>query len=932
MYEQRFGLNRKPFQSVLSNIDFYESSTYKDVSDSILHALRSDLGVAVLTGPSGIGKTVTLDSFRRALDRDGQAMVLRGGSIQTAGDLLHSLHRRLIPPPGKPSAKSPTPDSQNLERWEILERMQRIADFWGPTIILLDDAHLAGTEVFAELRTLLEEEADGHRLVRLLIAGPISLEETLAEPAMSDFAQRIRAHEFLQPFTSTESVAYLEHQIARVGGETKKIFEPKAIERIVAAADGVPRCIDLLADESLMGANKSEATVVTLKHVDAALGRLRHLPHSWNVSLFGSDEEEPDFVEPVTETRPASAVATTKSTAAGFVADAVRCGITSSTTGIIEIGAASAEPALAANATSAAEIQPSQLVSSIKPNTEIQKPAVQPTGRVTLTSPGVIEIGADIPSAPATQAAPAAVAKASPVAGVAEAPVPVTNSVVEIGDGSDDVGQEISVEEFMADAADGNASADDGPSSPSQPTPATAAPAPRRPVDFDRVFGAVSFAGGAVAVTQEVLGQGKLQSPSASDASENVCQSATASTALGNVSLEHHMVLAGSQESNAEAQEDTNQAADSDHCVAVADPEDPVDANAESSTSMPALDNYQPWQPAGSWVAPTDSTSTRRLYQSPGHADSSPVFDRYTWCELGRNVTSQPTKRMTTIATLTEDAVWPPVVDGIAPTTQIPVLAFDEDYTDLLADLGTLVESTSNTLSERNHQSPSAANRVEQKLDDREERSRSTIDPDQWIDRIDDLIYSDCEDAAVASQTESDDNETTTAESPDNSNSATNPNPGQRLFTLPIDIHEVDLSPPIPFTSGESQSSGSDSDSAGSHDANAELVPQQIEQAHQILECGDAVQENAEEGQVQQAYAPRLLSQARSKIATMGTAVGALKKAAGAESLSDVVETACAATQLELHISECDETDQQPAESSGGFSNLFTRLRQLRKK
>ena len=69
MYEKRFGLHRKPFQSVLTEHDVFESETFREILPAMLHALRSDQGVAVLTGPSGVGKSVTLECMRRTLQK-----------------------------------------------------------------------------------------------------------------------------------------------------------------------------------------------------------------------------------------------------------------------------------------------------------------------------------------------------------------------------------------------------------------------------------------------------------------------------------------------------------------------------------------------------------------------------------------------------------------------------------------------------------------------------------------------------------------------------------------------------------------------------------------------------------------------------------------------------------------------------------------------
>ena len=249
MYEKRFGLHRKPFQAVQKPTDYFSSSAYTQLLPAILNALQSDLGIAVLTGPAGVGKSVTLENFRRTLEPSLQTYLVRGGTVRSADDLLYSLYRHLL------TADNTTPTGERpaaVRRWDVVERLRRLAEFWGPLTILLDDVHLVETDVFAELRSLLEEEAGGQKLIRLLISGPLLLEEVLAQPSMTDFSQKIRTHVFLEPLRSTEAVDYLAHHVSNAGAALDDLFEPRAIEKIVVAADGVPRCLNLLADETLM--------------------------------------------------------------------------------------------------------------------------------------------------------------------------------------------------------------------------------------------------------------------------------------------------------------------------------------------------------------------------------------------------------------------------------------------------------------------------------------------------------------------------------------------------------------------------------------------------------------------------------------------------------------------------------------------------------
>lgn len=288
MYENHFGLNRKPFQSATHDSEYFRSQAFEEVSSVVLHALRSDQGVAVISAPSGCGKTAALDALRRQLDGDARTVLLRGGAIGSVPEFQQALSRSLT------HDQLEQPET-NEHRWDLIERLQRAVDFWGPLVLLIDDAHLLDRAVFAELRTFLEEEFRGRKLIRLLIAGPLSLEETLAEPAMSDFALRIRTHAFLQSLRTPEAVAYLDHQLNCAGARIGGILDPSAVEAIVTASDGLPRCLNLLTDEAMVVAAEHECPTVMSAHVREALTRLQHLPVTWNVvAMTEPDLENPD--------------------------------------------------------------------------------------------------------------------------------------------------------------------------------------------------------------------------------------------------------------------------------------------------------------------------------------------------------------------------------------------------------------------------------------------------------------------------------------------------------------------------------------------------------------------------------------------------------------------------------------------------------------
>jgi len=177
-------------------------------------------------------------------------------------------------------------------RWNVVEHLRKSSEFWGPVLLLIDDAQLLSVQVLNELRAFSEEQSNGRSLVRCLISGPLSFEEDLTRSTHADFSRRIRCHAFLQPLTSRESIEFLSRHLAAVGGKLKDVFSSTSLEIIAAAADGIPRCLSLLADESLVVGAEQSRTVVDDHCVRAALTRLQHLPYSWNVSPRSDDDCE----------------------------------------------------------------------------------------------------------------------------------------------------------------------------------------------------------------------------------------------------------------------------------------------------------------------------------------------------------------------------------------------------------------------------------------------------------------------------------------------------------------------------------------------------------------------------------------------------------------------------------------------------------------
>ena len=957
MYQKRFGLHRKPFQSVQADSDFFPSETYREILPAVLNALRSDLGVAVLTGPSGVGKTVTLESFRRELQPDSKTVFVRGGSVRSPEELLYSLHRQLLK---TDSTEDRSADNSAVHRWDVLERLQRLTGFWGPLIILLDDVHLVEPAVFAELRTLLEEESSGQKLVRLLIAGPLLLEEVLAEPSMTDFSQKIRAHVFLQPLRANEAVDYLSHHVSTAGGVLNKIFAASAIEKIVQAADGIPRCLNLLADESLMVCDETDQSIVSSDVVMQAFARLQHLPVAWNASINDCDNEDvedyhSDFNDTTTEMGPSPNTAT----------------ITGD--GVVEIGGPD-------NTSSGTCFGDSR----------------EDCRTIETISPGVVEIGAPANTGPNTSNQSAA--NNEDESPRSEESVEDNGFAAEFADSNSAAGnRDTEIIESISEMSE-NVQAADAVEFGFQSESAVGAEDPLPECftagnddSLEIGGGETSFDGGNQPSTesQEVVKE------SISEQFDAQIETQKIDTVLND--LEHHLVLASG--CSGIRSSDSTERTD----------EDRGSEDATSERGMLAdeirLEGFERWVPAGRWPAsfaprspvPVDDIPVEPITPEAYHAIS--VFDRYTWAELGRPVPPQPRGAVIVGEPPHVLSVWPPSLDGIAPSDSIAIAEVDSTIgpeTQAVELLPSVPDPQS--LSDYVHTEESQPLEAQEAADD-ELMSLSQI---SWSDLIDEPLDADLRDDSAGQFNDAcgslppagpDDElptNTTIEEAPECIES------GRLASWVESECADSSAGPEADSQSGNEDAAASESTGRpisradGNCEANtqaeagstsqpmmgieqpdvASLIANAVERfisessppdsgTHEQAAVGAAgvlaehdedqptvtVSEDALDADQ---YAPRLLAEAKQRVISVLAAQPEMRQAAGAETSScnsrQAENASFAPPQLSIvHHDETVELDGRddlqaseqdlPKESqSTGFRNLFTRLRKRNKR
>lgn len=281
MYEEFFGLQRRPFSATPDAACFVPLEGAQGALDALAVSCERGQGISVLTGETGVGKTLVGLRLAFELQPTFASAFLSHAAFPTRRALLQAILFELNRPYNRMA-------EQEL-RLELMAALKTLVPQHQALVVILDEAHRLSVPVLDEVRMLTMLTNNGIPLTRVVLIGNRDLEERLADPELSAFNQRICCHVDLEPLTQAESIEYLRMCVDIAGAHPDDLFAPDAISFIAKAADGNPRCLNHLADHSLLLAFVSEQRPVTADIVRDALDDLKQLPLHWNDPVGGGE-------------------------------------------------------------------------------------------------------------------------------------------------------------------------------------------------------------------------------------------------------------------------------------------------------------------------------------------------------------------------------------------------------------------------------------------------------------------------------------------------------------------------------------------------------------------------------------------------------------------------------------------------------------------
>src|SRR6185369_11189382 len=288
MYNAHFRFRESPF-GVTPDPQFYYSNTvYQEAWATLGYGIEMRKGFILLTGEAGTGKTTLLKKAKSAFDPKVKTAYVPYTPLNHA-ELLPSILTDL----GLPARDSRSALAHFTDY--LIEQFRK----GNIVALLIDEAQNLSFETLEELRCLGNLETAKDKLVQIVLAGQVELEQKLDQPALRQLKQRVVLRSRLEPVAHSEVKLYMDSRLQVIGHTAEKIFDPAAIEKIALYSTGIPRLINIICDNALLIAyavseQKVSAAMIDEVAEELSLGSLSK-QKSQPCALIKPPEEERTF-------------------------------------------------------------------------------------------------------------------------------------------------------------------------------------------------------------------------------------------------------------------------------------------------------------------------------------------------------------------------------------------------------------------------------------------------------------------------------------------------------------------------------------------------------------------------------------------------------------------------------------------------------------
>jgi len=241
MYEDYYGLRERPFDLSPNPRFLFLSKGHREALMHLRYGLAGRLGVTVLVGEAGTGKTTLVRAALQASSGQNATIVHLSNPTLTRQELYQYLASGFGL--GEQAAASKSTFLHELER--------SLTTSGGVLALIVDEAQSLPHELIEEIRLLTNTEMNGRSLAVALVGQP-ELAARLNEPRLRQLKQRVALRCELSPLDLRDTATYIAARVRVAGGNADGLFTRDAVIAVHEHSRGIPRLTSVICDNALV--------------------------------------------------------------------------------------------------------------------------------------------------------------------------------------------------------------------------------------------------------------------------------------------------------------------------------------------------------------------------------------------------------------------------------------------------------------------------------------------------------------------------------------------------------------------------------------------------------------------------------------------------------------------------------------------------------
>jgi type II secretory pathway predicted ATPase ExeA len=229
------------------------TESHREALGNIEYGIARRMGMTLLIGEAGSGKTTVI---RMAIEarRDRVHYIHLSNPTLSRQEFNQMIARTF----GLSSRAAGSKAAMLAELETLLEQRLRRRE---TSVLVLDEAQSMPETLLEEVRLIANIETNDTKLLSIIVAGQPELAERLNEHGLRQLKQRVALRCEIRSLTQDETYDYVISRIHTAGG-TSEVFTPDAIAVLHKGSRGLPRTINVIADNALLGAFAAGCPVV----------------------------------------------------------------------------------------------------------------------------------------------------------------------------------------------------------------------------------------------------------------------------------------------------------------------------------------------------------------------------------------------------------------------------------------------------------------------------------------------------------------------------------------------------------------------------------------------------------------------------------------------------------------------------------------------